>query len=287
MNKRNPSGFTIVEIILFFAVSVALMLGIITGVGASISRQRYNDTVNDVAEYIRSVYTEVQSVSNNEFFTPGTAGRTEKAIYGKLLTFSANADGSTKITSQTIVGVAVSQSFTNFSLLDENPAAAATCTSGADVLTQLGCVRGSADSGGNTSTYTPVWSGSLEKTNNNQTFTDCILVVRSPLNGAIHTYTKSSCGSLPSYISPKDNSDPSAYVSYFNGFSTEEINICIDSEDNPNKRRRNLRITADAATSSGVILPALNSTTTGDPNGSACGNGNVNTDKNASGNKPS
>ena len=59
-------GFTIIEVMLFLALSGFLMVGILAGTGSSISNQRYKDAVQDAAEALRKAYSFVSDTQVNE-----------------------------------------------------------------------------------------------------------------------------------------------------------------------------------------------------------------------------
>ena len=46
-------GFTIIEVMLFLALSGLLLVGVLGGLGDNISRQRYNDAVQDVVNMMQ------------------------------------------------------------------------------------------------------------------------------------------------------------------------------------------------------------------------------------------
>ena len=50
-------GFTIIEVMLFLALSGVLLAGILGGLGGNIARQRYNDAVQDIANMMRDQYS--------------------------------------------------------------------------------------------------------------------------------------------------------------------------------------------------------------------------------------
>lgn len=50
-------GFTIIEVMLFLALSGLLLVGILGGLGDNIARQRYNDAVQDVVNILRDQYS--------------------------------------------------------------------------------------------------------------------------------------------------------------------------------------------------------------------------------------
>ncbi|MCL1839633.1 prepilin-type N-terminal cleavage/methylation domain-containing protein [Candidatus Saccharibacteria bacterium] len=57
--KKRVFGFTIIEVMIFLAISGVLIIGIIAGAGATVARYRYNDAVQDLAEFLRSQYSTV------------------------------------------------------------------------------------------------------------------------------------------------------------------------------------------------------------------------------------
>ena len=122
MHKRFKRGFTIIEVTLVLAITGMLFVGIIAGSGLNITRQRYNDAVQNFAEFLRTVYSEVSYVQNpregamsssspeyycsvgdkiissaahqqNTTNKTSHPGRTECAIYGKLVVFGKQMEG--------------------------------------------------------------------------------------------------------------------------------------------------------------------------------------------------
>lgn len=117
-------GFTIIEVMFFIAISGMLLAGVLIGSSASISRQRYKDSVQDFAEFMRRIYSSVLNVEaqrsgplySNDIcninsqeairdfaakknideygkdagvdILKGLPGRTNCAYYGKLVTFN-------------------------------------------------------------------------------------------------------------------------------------------------------------------------------------------------------
>ena len=58
-------GFTIVEVVLFLAVSGFLAVALLTGAGAAVQRQQYRDAVQSFANYLRGQYSHVVNVEND------------------------------------------------------------------------------------------------------------------------------------------------------------------------------------------------------------------------------
>lgn len=242
---KHHHGFTIIEVSLFLALSGILMVGLIASANSSISRQRYNDSVNDVADYFRGVYSGAINVSNN---SSGDKGFSNEAVYGKLIILSPDTSNYSKIDTYTIVGGAVSSA-------NIPPGNIISVLSSSSVHANI---RNS--SSGNfyeQESHIFPWGTTLENTSGNTAATGAILILRSPTSGTIYTYYNSTVNlnNFPAMLSSSSN--------------TGDINICIDSPDNNYGRRRNLRIRANASGSSGVELVAQD-----DMTDNMCGDGN-------------
>ena len=96
--KTTRSGFTLVEVALFLAITGLVFAGIVVGTQNSIFQQRYNDAVQNFAEFLRSMYSQVTNVQSEGH------GRSEYAIYGKLVNFEEDENGNNKNTFSTISG---------------------------------------------------------------------------------------------------------------------------------------------------------------------------------------
>ncbi|MBQ6396224.1 hypothetical protein IJH89_01405 [Candidatus Saccharibacteria bacterium] len=264
MNKRFLGGFTIIEVSLFLALSGMLMVGLIATSNRSIARQRYNDTVNDVADYFRGVYSDVMNVSSDLPLgqATGGAGRSDQAVYGKLLLFgpdNARAGSYSNIVAYDIVGKAITSDALNTAINN----AASTDTRSlilcppapANPSCQIGASIFREDAAGTPykrTVHTIPWESSLENTSDNTPFSGAVLILRSPISGTIRTY-----------VSATDPFGAAAITSsnFYNvmsgGAMTESaLDICIDSPDNSYNTRRNLRINAHASNSSSVELVA-------------------------------
>lgn len=58
-------GFTIIEVVLFLAISGGLAAALILGTGAAIQRQQYKDSVQSYANFLTTQYSRVVSVEND------------------------------------------------------------------------------------------------------------------------------------------------------------------------------------------------------------------------------
>lgn len=116
--EEEQKGFTIIEVMLFLALSGFLLMGILAGTGTSIANQRYKDAVQDAADALRSAYsfvadTQVETREKSEGACGGTTkdgieghgddnslrGRTSCAVYGAVVMIDGN-----RIQTTTVIG---------------------------------------------------------------------------------------------------------------------------------------------------------------------------------------
>lgn len=64
MNMQKSSGFTIIEVTLFFAISAVLAVALLTGWTVLINTQRYRDSVSTVQGFLQQQYNLVYNVEN-------------------------------------------------------------------------------------------------------------------------------------------------------------------------------------------------------------------------------
>ena len=207
--SRLKKGFTLIEVALFLVITGALFASVTIGVQNSIYQQRFNDAVQNFAEFLRNAYAETMNVQSI-----GT-GRTEKAIYGRLITFgestdaSVNEDGSSNTINMNntkniiyvydIVGDVAGDIGTGDvlgTLVDLN----------ADVIK---VEDNKIKAAGIIDNYTPKWSSQIEPACNEETkqcsydpFKGAILIVRHPVSGTVFTFVmKGETIEINDYIS--------------------------------------------------------------------------------------
>ena len=180
--KKVRRGFTLVEVALFLAITAAIFVGIAVGTQNSIFQQRYNDAVQNFAEFLRSVYSQVTNVQSEG------SGRSEKAIYGKLVVFGEVGEGSdkkNKITTYNVIG-------------DVGE------VGGGDVLQRLITLNanviaenaGGYQEVGFVENYQPRWASQIQTdkgwdedpAGRYNIFTGLLLIVRHPSSGTVYTY---------------------------------------------------------------------------------------------------
>lgn len=70
MGTSNKLGFTIIETMLFLAITGLMVVGILVGTGATINVQRYRDGVVTLKSYLQEQYSDVINVRNSTRTTP-------------------------------------------------------------------------------------------------------------------------------------------------------------------------------------------------------------------------
>ncbi|HEU4715394.1 MAG TPA: prepilin-type N-terminal cleavage/methylation domain-containing protein, partial [Candidatus Saccharimonadales bacterium] len=65
MGAKTQNGFTIIEVMLFLAITGMLAAAILVGSGVAIGQQRYRDSVSSLQSYIQQQYNKVINVTND------------------------------------------------------------------------------------------------------------------------------------------------------------------------------------------------------------------------------
>lgn len=106
----SKKGFTVVEVTLVLAITGLMIAGLIGAVTFNVNQQRYNSSVQGIAEYLRSQFSAVAYPQNtrtdktpengtctirSNIVTSANAetGRSNCLIYGKLITFGESVTG--------------------------------------------------------------------------------------------------------------------------------------------------------------------------------------------------
>lgn len=237
MSGSRGSGFTIIEVMLFLAISATLVMGIMAGASVAINFQRYKDATNSFANYMQGQYDRVANVQNDHSTgltcssagiatsgTPVTLGASlDCYIIGRLLTVSNSGK---KITSQVV-----------YSAKDVRTGDDITALAAANLFTST--ATASDD------TYVPEWSTAIVPPHLTSPSMDGwrLLIVRSPTTGTIRTFTTRD----PTLVSLK------SIVT--NGATTRaDVIACVDSKGLTNVPPTGVLIVKDAAGTSGVKI---------------------------------
>lgn len=235
--KHIRNGFTLVEVMLFLAVSGLLLAGVLGMTQSSISSQRFNDATQSFAEFLRKVYSDVsnpQSIGD---------GRSDYAIYGKAIVFNNNNDTRVqKISVYDIIGNDLVSNIGNVKSMLINV--------GAKIKT-----NGPADKqvNGLEEEYIPKWGSVIDGiANNDIPFTGTILVVRRSGTGLIDTLVSNESLKGDDGLSSSDELDK---------FSERVVDFCVNMEGYGKEAnlRWDVRIVENARNTSGIEIIDLDS----------------------------
>lgn len=229
--SAQKSGFTVLETMLFLAITGLLLLGLLGGTYASIATQRYNDSVRSFSEFLRQTFGEVISPE-----TLGIGNSNSDAIYGKIIVFGLDKptafDNATSAYTATLIGdVDIPDSPGSF--MNELKAVNARIFCGIEST-----VPGVETLESTVSEYIPLWQVRIDNIAK-EPFSGTVIIARSPTSGTIHTYYSSAVFNI------KDNckvGDTSASIAFQNAiqhnvdagdaaFRAEAINFCLRSEN--------------------------------------------------------
>lgn len=229
-------GFTLIEISLFLAITAVIFAGIVAGTQTSIYWQRYNDSVQSFAEFLRAEYSRVANVQN----PASNGGASEHIIYGRLIDFNSS-DGTIK--SYSVIGKDISDGLNNGAILSQ--LAEASVGSGGYYNDEGVLVSAGLDE-----SFTPKWGSRIQIDKSTALFKGTILIVRHPETGTIYTYidnnpydqdTAKLYEAINPASSPFSNSNP--------------LDLCVNPDgDTSSGSRRKVTITANAHNASGVVV---------------------------------
>ncbi len=193
---RSPysSGFTIIEVMLFLAISGLMIVGMFVGISGSINRQRYDDAVSSFQDYIQGQYNIVDNVRNNRpdsYICSGGSistgsgmnrGTSDCTLAGRLIT---TTDGSNFVSEPVIAtGTTLVTDSTEVALLDS-----------------LGLTRMPTGASRDDDTYRLAWStrvyAGIGTKATLSTHTAQLLILRIPTSGVIRTYFRTSSSTAP------------------------------------------------------------------------------------------
>lgn len=275
----KKQGFSLVEVSLYLALSALLAAGIIISTYTNLGRQRYNNSVQEVTDFLSSVYASVINVKN------GSDGRTGKAIYGKLVTFGEKADeNSSEIFIYDVVGKAIEIN-DNISKCNGESGDNSACSTTLGLLTSE-LVNANIfymedeESGEfkytNVASFKPSYDAKIENGTLGQYYTGALLIIRSPISGNVTTYYTRNFDSdiqrfwvegvgADIHVAPSRVEmvrDRNLAMNYLRGliandkFHIGNADYCLYSEDYTfaGNVRADIRIVENAHSSSGVIL---------------------------------
>lgn len=223
MRRHQDTGFTIVEVTLFLAISSMLLLGIFAAVSGTLSTTRFSDSSRSLQSFLQKQYDDIvnglndrnaqQACSNGSVTVNPPSGQQAGAsgclLLGKLIVLPLNSS-----TLQVYDIIGTEPASPNYTESDS-----------ALIYDYQPTIVTNAD----TSSYTIPWSATIfgSKRSADSTAVDSIAFIRSPRSTQINTYTYKSPGgsySLTSLVDPNSSTDTNNFNSTTNG-----SNFCLKS----------------------------------------------------------
>jgi type II secretory pathway pseudopilin PulG len=239
MGIKIQNGFTIIETMLFLAVTGLLVVALLVGSGVAIGQQRYRDSVNSLKSYIQQQYSEVSNVANdrnnawtcaaNSIVTEvnGTAGQprgtSDCVLLGRYITVD---DTGTKLTASSVIGYRATGTPEATSDLAE------LTTNYTLSISPIGQATTDVN-----------WGARIVKQKTTTPMPLSMLIIRSPLNGSILTFTAQGV-----------QTDPRALMTVEN--MRQQRDLCVDADIGSFVgRRMEVRIGAYASNQGAIEIP--------------------------------
>lgn len=236
MNTPKAAGFTIIETMLFLAVSGMLIIGLLVGTGTSINIQRYRDSVLSLQTVLQDQYSQVANVSNQlppqalscdsaasvsvDPSSTTSRGQSDCVILGRYVRTLNN----TTLELSTVVGRA--------------PIAASAASNDITALQQF-AIAPLPESVG---TQAIEWNAAIQRAGSTADASFSLLILRSPLSGVVRTF-----------INPTESVSGGNIGSLVGATSlTNDLKICVDAGGLFGVKRMAVNVTKNATGPSGV-----------------------------------
>lgn len=247
--KRH--GFTLIEVAIFLAVTGALFAAVTIGVQNSIYQQRYNDTVQSFSDFLGNLYSEVLNVQNSV-----DGGRSNKAIYGKLVTFGEEDSGEDKqiVHTYNVVADAVS----SWDVGNQNTLTLLQ-TLNPNVVKRVGDEE--YEVVGIIEDYTPRWAARIQETKSFDDYKGALLIVRNVQSGVVYTYVwdgDQETIEVKKTIYPLSQGEINVFQeseekSYLEHFEAKTVDYCVNPNgSDKSNTRMDVRIVEGAHDESGI-----------------------------------
>jgi type II secretory pathway pseudopilin PulG len=228
MKHVKTKGFTIIETMLFLAVTALLIVGVLTNVGSSINVQRYRDSVTALQSVLQQQFSEVSNVNNSNDGSLACNGATEArgqsdcVLLGRYITTS---DGKT-LAIKNIMG----HINPGVTLLSDD------ITALQQYNIEISPLQGED--------YEVEWGGTLKETaaNGGSTSNFSILILRSPSSGVNRTFIDPDNSIADNRISTMLNTT----------MLSRSVDMCVDSNGLFNGGKSSVTINAYATNASSV-----------------------------------
>lgn len=220
MTTDTARGFTIIEVMLFLAITAGVFAALMIGVNAGITQQRYLDSVRSYKALLQNQYSEVLTTRNADIedwkcsddgdgsvvssTSRDSRGTSKCVIIGRAIQMS---DGGRKVTVSSVTGYDSAASDTD-----------------SDDITAIKAYNPKL-SEFDSETIEVDWGAHLTSANeqgNRPASTAMILILRSPTTGVIKVFTSESA--------PSNSVDVSGLISLANSSPSAVIRSCVIGE---------------------------------------------------------
>lgn len=239
MSAQTKKAFTIIEVMLFLAVTGALTVGILVGSGVAIGQQRYRDSVNSFKGHIQEQYGLVANVINSGPKNPECLNSGDDLIFDYEDT-SLEARGTSECLVMGRFMLVEPDQVTTHNLIGRPGGGVA--SEGGDSATlrqyRLSLALNEPE------TREIAWGAQIVRPGSSDGMTASVLVVRSPLTGSIVTYVK-------------DGDSTSSITDMIADDNMTQKDFCVNSGGMAGVRNQMaVRINARASSQSAVEIPA-------------------------------
>lgn len=238
MGKRVNHGFTIIEVMLFLAVTGALTVAVLVGAGVSIGQQRYRDSVNSLKSFIQSQYSEVTNVVNDraQNWTCDANGNATQIQNGGEVRGTSDCVILGRLVTVDTTGKALTAS----NVIGNRTSGAPEAESDLEELNNYNMTVSSI----NSEASEVSWGAQIvaPRTTNPQAMS--IFIVRSPLSSGVLTFTSDGV-----------QTDVKAMMTVQNRNSARDLCVNPDAGTFTGSKRLEVRINAFAANQSAVSIP--------------------------------
>lgn len=231
MSGVSRAGFTIIESMLFLAISGLMIVGVIAGAGVSINVNRYKDATTSLDAYLQGQYDKTINVQNDRANQLGCAGGT----------ITENGNQARGTSTCMVIGRLVSVTNSGTTLESQPVYAASDGSTANDDLTALtNSALFLSNSAEAPESYTLDWGTKLvEPKTNTPLETTKLLIVRSPSSGTIRTFIADGLTKPADFLKDQYRQDAL---------------FCVDQSGLTTIPRRGSLIVKDATNSSGVKM---------------------------------
>lgn len=204
MGTTKQAGFTIIEVMLVLAITGLMLVGVMAGSSAQVSQQEYRSSVQSLQSELQSQYTDAQNPTIDRTLGQGVGGAgncsgspsrgasSDCFVVGRLI---SSTDGKT-LTEQPVLGISPSAGSSSTPI---NGTTVPPPSASAPSPNQWGLVVDTAATA--TSSYTVNWGAQIKipvTAGAAPSTSFSILVIMSPADGSLQTYTNLSSTGTPS-----------------------------------------------------------------------------------------